>query len=300
VFDGNSVFITAHRDGFADGKYPCVSKAKGCFNFGPNSQGVPTAIDPTVANEFDNLCPTEDVNSSDAPGSGLWTFTYTIWSQPNCTGTVITGENFNCFAESDLATQNNANETANENLPPGQVVNTVICTSENTEKSFDFNVCQELPNAPDKCLFLDCACTSSGTDAGADAGSVACTCPWFAKQGVNEPPPGCRFDAACNVVCCPITCPCDSLQLWQKALSGTPLSCSDTQAGNIANWAVVNVDFGVISAGTGLPGQPGSICQVSSVATGQNDILHITQAQANVCLAELREWELSHALVCQP
>jgi hypothetical protein len=225
VFDGNSVFITAHRDGFADGKYPCVSKASGCFNFGPNSQGVPTANDPNVANEFDNLCPTEDVNSSDAPGTGLWTFTYKIWSQPDCTGEVITGQNFDCFAESDLATQQNPNQTANEDLQPGQVVNTVICTSVNTEKSFDFNSCSQLvisppnPPLPPGDEIFNCGCTRTGT--------AACTCPWFdpKQPGVNTPPPGCQFDEDCNLDCTGVpgsdggVCACDFTYL--------PVTCSN-------------------------------------------------------------------------
>jgi hypothetical protein len=193
-FDGNSVFISGHRDGNADGKFPCKDFAKGCFNFPNGSHGIPV---PVAGVDFSNLCPTVDVNGGDGGGTGEWTFTYTIFNGPNCTGTEITGENFTCFGEDDLASQQHPNETANEVLPPGVVVNTVICVSENTEKSFDFNSCAQIPNptpplpAGDK--EFDCGCTRTGT--------AACSCPWFAVQHVNTPPPGCRFDDVCHLVC---------------------------------------------------------------------------------------------------
>jgi hypothetical protein len=193
VFDGNSVHITATRNGTADSKYRCVSSAAGCFNFLPGSNGVPTAIDPAVAKDFANLCPSEDVNESDAGGNGDWTFTYTIWSQENCTGTQLTGDehNFTCFAESDILTQANPNESANETLPPGNVVNTVLCLSQNTRKSFGFSSCAIEATPPNSTAqeVLDCGCSR--------VGEAACTCDF----DTSTLPAECSFDAACNIVC---------------------------------------------------------------------------------------------------
>ena len=98
-FSDNSVFIVGHRNGAADTKYPCVNDTSGCFNFGHVDAGVSNIPFPvpgdTGAAAFDHLCPTEDVLASDASVSdagapGTWTFTYHVWSQPNCTGTEIT------------------------------------------------------------------------------------------------------------------------------------------------------------------------------------------------------------------
>jgi autotransporter-associated beta strand protein len=141
VFDGNSVFIVAHRNGTAVPADPCVSDTSGCFNFDTGSNGVPTPVPgDTGAENFNHLCPTADVNESDAAvsdagGPGTWTFTYHVWSRPNCTGTELTapGNNFTCFTDSDLASQTFPNQTANETLLPGPVVNTILCVSENTQ-----------------------------------------------------------------------------------------------------------------------------------------------------------------------
>jgi hypothetical protein len=201
VFDGNSVQIIAHRNGAADTKYRCVSDTSGCFNFGTGSNGVPTPVPgDTGAENFKHLCPTLDVNESDAAVSdagapGTWTFTYHIWSQPNCTGTELTApdNNFMCFSESDLASQAFPNQTANETLLPGPVVNTVLCTSENTQKHFDFNSCEMLPAPvlPDGGVgdVFDCGCTRTGT--------AACAC----NFDITTLPPECSFDTACNLLC---------------------------------------------------------------------------------------------------
>jgi len=287
VFDGNSVFIEAHRNGFADAKYPCVSKTSGCFNFGNDSHGVPTPKPgDTGAENFNRLCPTEDVNEPDAGGDGRWTFTYHIWSQPNCEGTELTADDhdFTCYTESDLASKAHPNQTVNETLPPGRVVNTLLCPSENTPKEFGFTVCQELP-PPDHCdTNLDCACVPVHD---------SCQCP-FDTTGL---PPECRLDADCHIVCC--ACPCDSLPLWQDALSGTPLSCVQGASANSAIWANGVSAFGLVASGA-ISGQPGPICGVNDLVSGQNQVLNITPDEASVCVGELQAWQASHGLTCTP
>jgi hypothetical protein len=116
-------------------------------------------------------------------------------------------------------------------------------------------------------------------------------------QHVNTPPPGCTFDANCNLVCCPTVCPCDSIRLWQTALAGTPLTCFSSATINAALW--VNVQFGSIAAGTNLPNIPGNTCQVVNNVTGENDTLTgLTLPQVQACIAELQTWESNHGLVC--
>ena len=129
-FSGNSVSITATRAGLADGKYPCSSgPITTCFNF--DAAGHP--IDPVSgANGFVDLCPTEDVNGAGGSGgiAGDWTFTYTIYSQQNCVGTVLSApgvsnsNNFVCYDINDLFTQLHPNETFEESLAPGSQENT--------------------------------------------------------------------------------------------------------------------------------------------------------------------------------
>jgi hypothetical protein len=199
--DSDSVRIVGTRNGTANATH-CVSQATGCFNFSPGNP-IPTPADPGAA-DFDRLCPTSAANEPDAGGNGEWTFTYTIYAGQNCTGDIVNStenDTLVCFAESDLATKANPNETANETLPAGVVVNTILCIAKNTEKKFDFNICTQIPGAPDASSQYDCGCTKPG-----DGG--ACECPWFAVQGINSPPPGCTFDANCNLVCTAPGCPC--------------------------------------------------------------------------------------------
>jgi hypothetical protein len=71
----------------ADTKYPCVSDASRHFNFGTNSNGIPTPVPgDTGAENFKHLCPTKDVNESSWSGDGPWTFVRTEgemeWRQP--------------------------------------------------------------------------------------------------------------------------------------------------------------------------------------------------------------------------
>ncbi|MDI1448657.1 hypothetical protein [Polyangium sp. 6x1] len=191
VFDGNSVRIVATRDGIADSKYPCVSYAVGCFNFLPGSNGVPTPYD-AGAELFEDLCPTEDVNQAGDYGSGLWTFTYEIFNDLNCSGEEITGANFSCFSPDDIASQTYENQTYQEELEPGLNVNTLLCLSQNAEKVFDFNVCTIEEPPAGYSVALDCNCQP-------DAYYSSCMCD-FDVSGI---PAGCVIDPAqdCNIVC---------------------------------------------------------------------------------------------------
>jgi hypothetical protein len=217
VFDGNSVRISAHRDGAADSKYPCFSDAVGCFNFGTNSRGVPTpAPGDTGAASFLHLCPTNDVNDPNLPGTGTWTFTYQIFNQPNCMGAELTADmhNFTCYEPSDLVLQNHPNQTKDETLRPGFMINTVLCVSTNTQKYFDFTACEELPSLiighP---VTFDCGCTTTT--------SGACNCPFDTSTLPGGGPDGhCNLDSRCNITCCG-----DSL----TACKG---SCVDTNTDN--------------------------------------------------------------------
>jgi hypothetical protein len=129
----------------------------GCFNFGPIADGgisnIPTPVpSDTGAADFAHLCPTLDVNEPLPDGGedrsdGKWTFTYHVWNQPNCKGTELTDEahNFACFAESDVQSKAHPNQIGPETLPPGQVLNEVVCLSKDTQKGSDFVSCEELP-----------------------------------------------------------------------------------------------------------------------------------------------------------
>jgi hypothetical protein len=193
VFDGNSVLIVGHRSGQADGKYPCVSDATGCFNFAVESNGFPEPAD-EGANAFAHLCPTVDVNAPASEGNGTWTFTYTIFNAPNCQGNEVTGHNFDCFAPSDLAAQAHPNQTFGETLPPGDVTNTLLCPSMDTQKSFGFHACELLGGFGD---ILDCGCVPVGPG--------VCNCPFDATPLVGGAAPPCMFTSdlldPCDLAC---------------------------------------------------------------------------------------------------
>jgi hypothetical protein len=203
-FNGNSVFIVAHRNNPADSKYPCVNDASGCFNFGPvpdHASNVPTPVPGTSAEDFFHLCPSTDVNES-LPDGGedtsptTWTFTYHVWNQLNCEGVELTApgdanpNNFTCYVASDIVTQANPNQTANEFLKPGVVTNEILCVSQNTQKRFDFNACEVLPSTFPTTRTLDCGCGPN------EAGACAC------GFDTSVLPQGCIIDpSTCNIAC---------------------------------------------------------------------------------------------------
>jgi hypothetical protein len=293
-FDSDSVRIVGTRSGTANATH-CVNQATGCFNFEPGNP-IPVPVAGSGAEDFDRLCPTSAANSPPG-GTGEWTFTYQIFAEPNCTGDIINSpetDTLVCFAENDLATKSHPNQTVNETIPAGVFVNTILCLAQNTEKKFDFNICTQIPNAADagsNVTTYNCACTNSG-----DGG--ACSCPWFQEQGIDHAPEGCTFDANCNLVCGGVTCPCDSFPLWQTALSGTPITCSSTPALNASLWSIVT-NGGAITAGMNALGLPGNTCAVTSIPSGEDDIMpNITDAQLQACFAELEAWQASHGVTC--
>jgi hypothetical protein len=95
--------------------------------------------------------------------------------------------------------------TAFEPLPPGPVVNDVLCLSENTEKTFDFNACEELSCAAPHTLALDCGCTPNAAG--------VCSCAF----DTSTLPSQCHIDVDCNIICAKLTgswnlkqqCECD-------------------------------------------------------------------------------------------
>lgn len=193
-FSGNSVRITGSRATAADTKYPCRSTVNDCFNF--DAAGHPLL---GGVNGFNDLCPIEDVPSG-APG-GLWSFTYAIWSGPNCTGTLLNApgnpNNFVCYDITDLHNQDHPNQSVNETLHKGTTVdNTIVCTSKNARKTFDFNSCADItfftPPLPFHSSVYDCGCTKVG---------LTCTCSQFDDTTPNLPP-GCVF----NTTTCTINC----------------------------------------------------------------------------------------------
>ncbi|MRG91805.1 hypothetical protein [Polyangium spumosum] len=190
VFDYNSMEVIAVRDGDADAKYPCVNYAKGCFNFPPNSGGVPEPAD-YGAKDFEDLCPTENVNKPGDEGkSGKWKFFIRIFNNLNCTGEEITGKNFDCYDPENLPTLADANQSRWEDLDPGENENVFLCVSQNAEKTFDLT-----------------SCAKKDPPAGADS-SYACGCEKVAGAcncGFDETtlPGACIVDPTehCRVVC---------------------------------------------------------------------------------------------------
>ncbi|MDI1481130.1 hypothetical protein [Polyangium sp. y55x31] len=163
-WEGNSVLITATRDGQADSKYRCYNEAEACFNFNADGTIEPATGQNKAAKAFDELCSSVDVPDPDYPGSLNVTFTYVIYAGENCNGTVINDENnthdFVCYAADDFLTQDYPNQTANEELPPGDLLNKVLCVSENTDKDFVFISCAEIdvPEYSYATAAFDCGC----------------------------------------------------------------------------------------------------------------------------------------------
>jgi hypothetical protein len=221
-FDSDSVRITGTRSGTANATH-CVNSATGCFNFLPGNP-IPEPVAGSGAEDFDRLCPTSATNSPPG-GTGEWTFTYAIFAEPNCTGDQVNSpetDTLVCFAENDLATKSHPNQTVNEVLPAGIVVNTILCLAQNTEKKFDFNICTQLniPELPAGNTAYNCGCERPGTP-----GTQACTCPWFAEQGVTTPPEGCHFDEDCNLICTTEHAPDGGLCVCDDTF--IPVTCSN-------------------------------------------------------------------------
>ena len=189
-FAYNSVLIHAYRSTTADPKYPCTSDTTVCFDF--DAEGHP--INPyTYENGFESLCPTEDLSSDGY--TGTWTFTYEIHTQPQCYGPVLNDgtHNFTCYDIDDIFTQNHPNATVGEVLYQGYNKNTIICSSVDAQKTFDFNSCEQLSPAP--YLLLDCGCSLKNPYYPA----LGCVCSQF--DSTPDLPEHCVFDDKCNIDC---------------------------------------------------------------------------------------------------
>ncbi|MDI3283395.1 hypothetical protein [Polyangium sp. 15x6] len=163
-WEGNSVRITATRDGQADSKYRCFNEAEACFNFNADGTLEPAQGQKKAAKAFEELCSSDAVPDPDYPGTLNVTFDYVIYAGEDCYGTIINDVNnpndFVCHAADDLLTRANPNQTADEELPPGDVLNKVICVSENVDKDFVFISCAEIdvPEYSSATYAFDCGC----------------------------------------------------------------------------------------------------------------------------------------------
>jgi hypothetical protein len=211
-FSGNSVQICGSRPP-VEGKYRCNSSLSGpdggdcqCFNF--NADG---SLQGGVIN---GLCPSVDLGadaSADA-GPADWTFTYSIFTQPNCMGPQLNdgNHNFTCFDSHDIQAQANPNKSV-EVLNPGPNANHILCTTENASKTFNFQSCAQSCDTPSPdggaCSLtrFNCGCTviSAAPDGGPDGGGVGGTCS-CGDAGVTsgDLEAGCRFDpTTCDILC---------------------------------------------------------------------------------------------------
>jgi len=150
-----------------------------------------------------NLCPSSDLPAGAAADAGEspWTFQFSIFNQQGCQGTQLNTQenNFTCFDTKDLLTQALPNG-ATDTLNPGANSDTIVCTTENASKSFDFLSCSTIcqPDAGitgSSCTGdetrLACGCTESpdGTCSCGDAGTPP----------LEE---GCVFETpSCDIVC---------------------------------------------------------------------------------------------------
>lgn len=184
-FSGNSVRICGARNPAADTQYPCASDLADlggtagscgpCRNF---------LADGTLqGGAIESLCPT-DVN---LPSGATWSFTYEIWTEPDCSGTVLNADgnpnNFVCYDSQDLATQSFPNQSVNVTVTlEGPNVREIFCVSEGSTKDWQVHGCTALG-----ANLYDCECSLV---------EGVCAC-----DGVDELPSGCVFDGSCNLDC---------------------------------------------------------------------------------------------------
>lgn len=160
-----SVKIIAERLTPAHDIYPCYNTAELCFNFGEWGE-LSNAWYPDEEPRFERLCPSSDLPTSD------WKFTYEIHEYADCHGDVLNDENnpYNlvCFDAGALTDRNRDENFTIETLEIGENDNSVLCLSRNSNKDWDFTVCEDLtpeqelmdqhcgPDDPD--VVLDCGC----------------------------------------------------------------------------------------------------------------------------------------------
>lgn len=184
-FTGNSIRICGSRDEDPDDKYRCEKRLPahhgcGCFEF--DASGA--VLDPQGI--LTGLCPSADFPTS------TWTFFYEIWSDADCSGTILNDftnpNNLVCFDSHDLNSQANPNQSV-ESLAAGANANQILCVAANARKSFRFGSCAILDGG----AAFDCGCSLN------DAGT-ACDCPGGLSSGDLES--GCTFDETdCSIVC---------------------------------------------------------------------------------------------------
>ncbi|WP_170229938.1 hypothetical protein [Polyangium fumosum] len=162
---GNSVLIAAERDGVTDSKYRCFNEATACFNFNADGTLVPAPGNEEDAAKFNELCGSNAVNDPNYPGDGTYDFYYTVIAGEDCYGEEITtvdnAHDFACYAPENFLAQQYPNSTPDEFLPGGaDVVNQVICVSENVDKDFEFFSCADVdvPEGAYADLAFDCGC----------------------------------------------------------------------------------------------------------------------------------------------
>ncbi|HEX5058881.1 MAG TPA: hypothetical protein VFV99_05945 [Kofleriaceae bacterium] len=202
-FAGNSVRICGQRQMAADSKYFCDSVLPGdsssvevpgphpmeecpCFDFASDGTLVdPTTHAPVVIN---GLCPSIDLPH--AP----WRFDYTIYTQTSCHGSVLNtaANNFTCFDSKDLASQDHPNSSI-ERLYPGANDNHVLCTTENSSKTWEFESCAITTTSADEqaCRTrYDCDCAPVNSH---------CACGGLVASDLEQ---GCHFEAGtCDILC---------------------------------------------------------------------------------------------------
>jgi hypothetical protein len=138
-FAGNSIRICGARDPAADTIYRCDSTLPAstssvaipapdpadpdcpCFDFADDG----TLTDPTTGlpAQIGGLCPSDDLPIGD------WTFDYTLYTTPACTGPVLNapGSNVACYDSHDLGSHAHPNQSADEILVAGLNESHVLC-----------------------------------------------------------------------------------------------------------------------------------------------------------------------------
>ncbi len=195
----HSVDICGKRDVAADPIYPCENgPICQCSTFDANGNLPDTAY-------FDELCPT--TNHPMSP----WTFTYTIWSGVDCTGTILAGpgpddlHNLVCYDASDVYTQNNPNQSK-EPILEGENSNEILCLTRDAGKEWAFDVCLDVTeydlqgdSVPANTLRLDCGCWLGPTQRCEDPPPPTCECDF----DLETLPAGCEVDPEedCDIIC---------------------------------------------------------------------------------------------------
>ncbi|WP_373048655.1 hypothetical protein [Vulgatibacter sp.] len=207
-FTGNFVKIGGKRKEYADGKYACLSKLEeDCYKFDKDG-GLVDSWGKKI--KFDDLCPSANVPAA------KWEFWYTIHTDSYCRSEPINDaynkNNLVCYDSKDVAKQDPylANKSV-EWLEKGKNKNKIVCLTKNAEKTFEFDVCEDVtpygyPGYESDGnggyygdLVIDCGCYDSGYyTAGDSTYKPTCECP----DGLSlDQLPGCTFNYDCQLEC---------------------------------------------------------------------------------------------------